>query len=138
MSYTALYIANTDITDSIARDFITNSDSRLDTWMRNTDDEIKALALSLGVSIESIVTPVNYRIKEYAIAYYCFALFQDCYGENEVEDNANDIYKIKLEWYANRVNALRGLISKEMFFYEATANIPASSMVANTGIIWVA
>lgn len=118
MAYTALYITTTDITDSVARDFVSNTDSRLDIWMENTDLNLQALALSLGVQKDSIYTPLNYYVKEFCIAYWCFQAFQDGYGENDVEQDSNDIYKIKLEYYANKVEKLRAQISREMILQE--------------------
>jgi hypothetical protein len=134
MAYTALYIATTDITDSLARDFVNGSDARLDTWMQNTDEEVQALALSLGVTVDVIYTPLNYRVKEYAVAYYCFLLFQDTYGENTVEQDENDIYKKKLEWYANRVDALLPQITKEMFIQSVDTLTPVQ--MVNTGVLY--
>ena len=73
MAYTPLYITTADITDSVARDFITDVDTRLDTWMQRTDENLKSLALSLGVQPSQIYTPVNYSVKEYCIALLFFA-----------------------------------------------------------------
>jgi hypothetical protein len=137
MPYTALYITTSDITDSIARRFVSANDSRLDTWMERTDDEVDAVAMAINVSPENIQTPIHPRIKEYAIAYYCFLIFQDAYGCNEVEDDDNDIYKLKLTYYADRCAALRNQLTKEMFLYESGTDIPASGMV-NSAVIWLA
>lgn len=134
MPYTPLYIATTDITDSIARDFVNGSDARLLQWMQRADEELGALAQSLGVPITSIYTPINSRVKEYVIAYYCFILFQDVNGENEVENPENEVHLKKLLWYQERVNFLRGFITKEMLLQDASALTPAQTIT--TGVIW--
>jgi hypothetical protein len=141
MTYTPLYIATTDITDSIARDFVSGNDSRLDIWMERTDEEVQALAMSLGVGVSSIVVPVNYRIKEYAISYYCFHIFQDCYGKNEVEDNDNDIYKLKLSYYNERVNFLRPQITKDIHQHCDYRPVPIADGQLHTDLVsitWLA
>jgi hypothetical protein len=118
MAYTAKYIAFTDITDSVVRDFVQSGaeDGRHDIWMENTDLDLEQLAVSLGVYSSSIYkTPLNYRIKEYAVAYFCFLVCQDCFGENNVDTADNEVYIRKLEYYEERVEKLRGMITKEMF-----------------------
>ena len=134
MAYTPLYIATTDITDSLARDFIAGSDARVDKWMERTDGELQSMALSLGVPVESIYTPLNSRVKEYAVAYFCFLLFQDTNGENDVENPDNEVYLVKLKWYMERVGFLQTQITRELMMNVMTA-LDASQMVS-TGIMW--
>ena len=134
MSYTPLYIATTDITDSLARDFINGSDARVDKWMERTDGEIQSMALSLGVPVGSIYTPLNSRVKEYAVAYFCFLLFQDTNGENDTENPENEVYLIKLKWYMERVGFLQTQITRELLTNVMTS-VTAAGMVS-TGIMW--
>lgn len=116
MPYTAKYIATTDITDSVARDFVDLIDPRIDTWMTNVDLELESIAQEKGVAPEQIEkTPLHYKIKEYSIAYYCFLVFQDCFGENEVELATQEVHKQKLDYYLNKCNYLRPNLTKEMF-----------------------
>ena len=136
MPYTAKYIATTDITDSAARDFVSGTDSRLDTWMTNTDLEIESIAQEKGISASLIEkTPLHYKIKEYAIAYYCSLIFQDCFGENNVEVSENEVYKEKLKYYLEKCNFLRPNLTKEMFYYEGTSLTPADRI--SGGQIWI-
>jgi L-ribulose-5-phosphate 3-epimerase UlaE len=135
MPYTAKYIATTDITDSIARRYISGSDARLDTWMTNTDLEIESIAQEHGLSTESITVPIHYKVKEYAIAYYCYLIFQDVFGSNEVENPEQEIHKMKLEYCLSKCNALRQMITKEML------SVTSSSLSAHErihgGQIWI-
>lgn len=133
MSYTAKYIAFSDITDSVVRDFVQSGaeDSRHDIWMENTDLELEQLALERGVVSTSIYEPLNYRIKEYAVAYLCFLVCQDCFGENSVDLPENEVYIKKLEYYAKRCELLKTQITKEMFLNTAQ-NLSPVQMVQST------
>jgi hypothetical protein len=126
MSYTAKYIATTDLTDSLARDFVNGSDTRIDKWMENTDLEVECIALQLGVQPASIYTPVNYKIKEYAVCYFYFLLFQNCYAENDVEISDNEAYYKKLEWYQKRCAELKGDLTAALFTMVYTSLTPAN------------
>ena len=136
MPYTAKYIATTDITDSLAKNFIDGTDSRLDAWMTNTDLEIESIAQEKGISTTQIEkTPLHYKIKEYAVAYYCSLIFQDCFGMNTVEIEANEAYKAKLTYYLDKCNFLRPNLTKEMFWVEGTS-LGASDRISG-GQIWI-
>ena len=136
MSYTAKYISTTDITDSVARDFVNATDSRLDIWMQNTDFEIESIAQEKGILPADISkTPLHYKIKEYAIAYYCFLIFQDCFGENEVELSAEEVHNQKLKYYLEKCNFLRPILTKEMFAI-TTADLTPSSRISG-GLIYI-
>lgn len=135
MSYTPLYIAFADITDSVVRDFINLNDTRKDTWMTNTDLEIQALALEKGVYATSIyTTTLGYRIKEYAIAYFCFLVCQDCTAENSVDVPENESYFKKLIWYKERCELLKSQITKEMFLNTAQSLTPMQ--MVSTGVLY--
>lgn len=133
MPYTAKYIAFTDITDSVVRDFVQTGteDGRHDIWMENTDLELEQLALERGVTSASIYEPLNYRIKEYAIAYFCFLVCQDCTAENSVDVPENESYFKKLIWYKERCELLKTQITKEMFLNTAQSLTPVQ-MVQST------
>jgi len=137
MPYTAKYIAFTDITDSVVRDFVQTGaeDGRHDIWMENTDLELEALALEKGVYATSIfIAPLGYRIKEYAIAYFCFLVCQDCTAENSVEVVENESYFKKLIWYKERCEMLKSQITKEMFLNTAQSLTPVQ--MVSTGILY--
>jgi len=137
MPYTAKYIAFTDITDSVVSDFLAtgSQDSRADKWMENTDLEIEMVALERGVYSTSIYeTPLGYRIKEYAIAYLCFLVCQDCFGVNDVEIEVNETYLKKLDYYKNRCELLKSQITKEMFLNTAQSLTPVQ--LVSTGVLY--
>jgi len=137
MSYTAKYIEFTDITDSVVSDFLISgsADSRADKWMENTDLEIEMLALERGVTSTSIYeTPLSYRVKEYAMAYLCFLVCQDCFGTNDVEIEQNETYLKKLEYYRNRCELLKSQITKEMFLNTAQSLSPVQ--LVQTGVLY--
>jgi hypothetical protein len=135
MPYTAKYIATTDVTDSVARDFINGTDSRLDTWMANVDLEIESIAQEKDLATTEIETPIHYKIKEYAIAYYCFLIFQDAFGENAVEVDGQEIHEKKLKYYLEKCNYLRPTLTKAMF--STTGTSLTSSDRIGGGQIWI-
>ena len=129
------YITTADITDRTITNFITGNDSRLTAWMANTDAEIESIAQERGLLATDIETPVHYKIKEYAIAYYCYLVCQDCWGENTVEIPDQEVYKVKLDYYLQKCNFLRNNLTKSMFSYENTS-ISASDRIGG-GQIWI-
>ena len=132
MTYAALYITTADITDSVARDFI--SDSRVLIWMQRADEELGSLALTLGVPIASIYTPVNSRVRDYVIANFCYLLFRDVNGENEVENPGNEVHIVKMKQWKEVIDELRTLITKEQLLQVVTSLTP--SQMVNVGVIW--
>lgn len=134
MAYTAKYITTADLTDSLARDFVAAQDARVDKWMENTDLEVECIGLSLGVQPDNIYEPVNYKIKEYAVCYFYFLLFQDCYAENDVDLTDNESYLNKLKWYKERCNELRPALTKELFTMVYTSVQPSGFV--GTGLIF--
>jgi hypothetical protein len=135
MPYTAKYITTSDVTDSVARDFINGTDSRLDTWMTNTDREIESIAQSMDLSASEIETPIHYEIQKYAVAYYCFLIFQDAFGENAVEVDGQEIHEKKLKYWLEKCNYLRPTLTKAMFSTVGTS-ITSRDRIGG-GQIWI-
>jgi hypothetical protein len=129
------YITTADITDSVARDFVADVDTRLTAWMTNTTAEIESIAQEKGVAVADIETPIHYKIKEYAIAYYCFLIFQDSFGENDVEVAEMEVHERKLQYYLEKCNALRPTLTKEMFSVDNASITPANRI--GGGQIWI-
>jgi hypothetical protein len=125
----------TDVTDSLVRNFVSGSDTRLATWLANTDSEIESIAQERGLLATDIETPVHYKIKEYAIAYYCYLVCQDCFGENTVDIPEQEVYKVKLDYYLQKCNFLRPNLTKNMFLYES-ADLEPSDRIGG-GQIWI-
>ena len=128
------YILSTDITDSQAKAFVTASDSRVTTWLTRVDGEIESIAQEKNVLAANIVTPIHAKIKEYAMAYFCFQVFQDVFTTNNVETPEMEKYRLKLDWYSNRRTQLKAQLTPEMF-YIASANLAANNR-SGGGYLW--
>jgi hypothetical protein len=111
------FLSESDITDSLARDFITSNDSRVQNWLDDVDGEVLALAQELEVPLTSFTMPLHKKVLEYCQAYFCFSCFQDVFGRNDISQSTNETLKLKLDWYANRVDKLKSQITKEMLLY---------------------
>jgi hypothetical protein len=128
------YISSSDITDSQARAFVTANDSRLSTWLARVEDEIESIAQERNVLASDIVEPVHYKIKEYALCYFSFLVFQDVFTTNNVETPEIEKYRLKLDWYKDRCNQLRPTLTKEMFQIES-ASLSANNRIG-AGMLW--
>lgn len=115
------YILTSDITDTQAKAFITANDSRVTTWIARVDGEIESIAQELNVVIASISIPLHAKIKEYALSYFCYLVFQDVFTTNNVENPEIEKYKLKLDWYENRCTKLRPTLTYEMYMYTSTS-----------------
>lgn len=109
------FLATTDITDSIALDFINANDTRVDGWLEMVDGEILSIAQELDADIQAIVMPLHKKILEFAKCYYCLVNFQDTFGRNDVMQGGDETIMKKLEFYIARCNQLRPQLTKEMF-----------------------
>lgn len=111
------------ITDTVVKRFVTAADTRLQTWLDNTESEIITIAKSFGVEEATFVDNVdtngiNYKVKGYIISYFCYLICQDVWCTNDVESSDQEIYKLKLEWYKNVCNDTLAQLTKEMFVYD--------------------
>lgn len=129
------YIETTDVTDTQAKAFITANDGRVTTWMARANAEVESVAQEKDVQIASISTPVHAKIKEYALAYLCFIIFQDVFGTNNNEVSELEKYKVKMEWYENRCQKLKPSLTYEMFTYTSTA-IRGLNRAGGHGLLW--
>jgi hypothetical protein len=111
------FLDSTDITDSLAKDFLTATDANIDDWLDLVDGEILSLAQERDVPLQSISIPLHKKILEYCKAYFCFVCFQDRYGRNDITQAGNETLKLKLIWYKDRCETLRLQCTKEMFLY---------------------
>ena len=106
------YITASDISDTIASGF--NLSSPYD-YLTETDNEVNDLAEQLGVSTDSISTPLHYKIKRYAIVFCVMRLCQDKMGKNNPDLPEIEKYKIKYDQYAKELTQLRQEITYEMY-----------------------
>lgn len=111
------------VTDTVVKRFITATDSRLQIWLDNTELEIITVAKTKGVDETSFVSNVdtngmNYKIKTYIVAYFCYLVCQDVWCTNDVESSDQEIYKLKMEWYKSVCDEAVNQLTKEMFVYD--------------------
>jgi hypothetical protein len=114
-------IMDTDyVTDTIIKRFITASDSRIQSWLDDTENDIMEVCKAHGVTETIFYNNVtdnglNYRIKQYMIAFFCALVCEAVWCTNEVETNDNEIYKIKLDHYTEKYQMIKLELTKEMF-----------------------
>jgi hypothetical protein len=143
----ANYIDAIDITDRIIAEFVTKDDARVPIWLTRTTDEIDALAERLDVAVSSIIwsgasasinpngTEMHPKILEYGRTYFCLQVCEDNVGSNKVDSQMDEIYRIKLQYYSDKLKDLRGQISPSMFTCGDDA-LTAEENVGSQGIIW--
>jgi hypothetical protein len=111
------FLAVADITDSIALDFISANDTRVEAWLDLVDGELLSLAQEREVPLTSICIPLHKKILEYCKCYFCVVCFQDCFGRNDIVETGQETIKLKLDYYLKRCEELRLQCTKEMFLY---------------------
>ena len=108
----ATYISTSDITDDIINDF---GNTIVSAKVELSDDAVESMALSKGVSSGDIETdPVNYLVREWAIAWVCFRICRDYLGKNNLESFDQDKYAVKGKIYFEEMADLDGRITKEV------------------------
>jgi hypothetical protein len=111
------FLSTSDITDSLASDFVTAGDLRVQSWLDLVDGELLSIAQEQEVPLQSICMPLHKKILEYCKSYFCFVCFQDALGRNDMVQTSYETIKIKLDWYALRCEKLRLQLTKQMFLY---------------------
>jgi hypothetical protein len=135
MAATGLFIAPTDITDSIVMQFIAKNDSRLQIWFNLVDSELQSLAQDRGLPSNSITVPLAHaKVKEYAVDYFCYLVFRDNFGTNNVAVSDQEKHKIKLDWYANACQKMRPTLTREMFLWPMNSMYPVNKV--GGGVLW--
>lgn len=125
------FLATADITDSIAKDFLTANDSRVNDWLDLVDGEVLSVAQELEVPLQAISIPLHKKILEYCKSYFCFVCFQDAFGRNDIAQSLNETIKLKLDWYQTRSERLRLQLTAQMFMY-TNLNLTASQRARGT------
>jgi hypothetical protein len=120
------YISTADITDSVAKAFVDASDSRLEQWLTNVDNEIIRMALQNDLLEEDILDPLNSIVKEYLVAYFCLLVFRDNIGSNNVEVSSEEKYRIKYDLYVSETERLRPLCTKDIISTEEASVEPVN------------
>jgi hypothetical protein len=108
------------ITDTIITRFITASDSRVQSWLDDTENDIMEVCKSFGVTENVFSNNVtnnglNYRIKQYMVAYFCSIVCEAVWCTNEVGTDEDEIYKVKLDYYTEKYQKIQMSLTKEMF-----------------------
>lgn len=111
----AIYITEDDITN---KTFNRQTDTAKATYLSHANAEIEDMAIRLNVPIASIVTPIHYKIKRYAVQYALSVFAEDNIGFNN-EDKDNDKYKDLFKRCQYLMQESRPSISSVMFTGEA-------------------
>lgn len=105
----ATYLTTADITDSIKGNF------SLDAYLTLADSEIVNMARKFGLTEDQIDTPLDFCIKQWAIAWVLMRLCLDKAGAANVEGIENDKYFVKFNLYRDQCWHYAKKITKEMF-----------------------
>jgi hypothetical protein len=135
------FLSSDDITDGVLRQPITatTQDSRVQTWLNRTESELISIAQIQGVPPAAFGSNfknngLHYKVKEYAIAYYCFICSQDLWTITNVDPTTEEKYKQKMLWYQERFKQLRPTLTREMIIWPTAALFPVNR--AGVGNIW--
>jgi hypothetical protein len=130
-------ISSDDITDNVLRQPITRTtpDPRVQTWLDRTELELISIAQSVDVAVETFhqsfdLYGLNYKVKEYAICYYCFICSQDLWGTTQDTPTLDEIYKQKIDWYLERCNDLRPTLTSDLFMLQSSSLDSGSQVYA--------
>jgi hypothetical protein len=136
-SYTSAagYISSDDITDSIVMQFISKNDTRIQKWLDLVDADLQSLAQDRGLVSSSITSPLsNAKVKEYAVCYFCYLVFRDNYGTNNVQVSDQEKHKLKLDFYASTCQKMRPTLTREMFLWPMNSMLPVNKV--GGGVLW--
>ncbi len=87
------YITVADITHVHLQQFASAS-GVLDAYVDETNDQYEDIALQLGVTVETLVTPIPILSKRYLNAYLTSRFAEDSIGTNNVEITDEDMYVV--------------------------------------------
>jgi len=103
------YISSGNITATVASDF------NISGYIDRANDHIESIAYSLGVTPSGITTPVNFLLKEYAIAWCYREIYQDKIGANNIEIGESDKYLLLYNIQNDEVERLRKYLNPSIF-----------------------
>jgi len=118
------YLSPEDITDKVVLTFLNNLDSRYESWFKQCDQEIEAIAMDEGILPSMIKQPLDTRIYQYAVAWLCMKVCFDNILFNNPDNMDTDKYKIKYEVYRTEAERLRSQITRNMFYIEDKSMLP--------------
>lgn len=111
------FLSVSDITDSLALDFVNAGDTRVQSWLDSVDGELMSLAQERGAAVDQIFVPLHKKLLEYCKSYFCIMCFQDAFGRNDISQTNQETIKLKLDYYMQRCATMRKEITREMFLY---------------------
>lgn len=109
------FLSTSDITDSLALDFVNAGDTRVQSWLDSVDGELMSLAQERGAPVDQIFVPLHKKLLEYCKNYFCVCCFQDAFGRNDIAQSAQETIKLKLDYYLERCSNMRKELTREMF-----------------------
>ena len=116
------YLEPSDVKSNLSQGFDLNP------YLDEADLEVEDLANRLGVrSISSIVTPLQYKIKRYAVVFVLMRLAQDKIGTNS-PDIALEKYRTQFDMYKTELRELFPQITSQMFTGDVDSIISRTSV----------
>lgn len=101
------YITDEDITATVAADFNVSG------YIDRANDHIETLAYSFGITPSGISTPVDFILKEYAMAWMYRAMYKDKIGANNIAMGETDKYFVLYNIQNDEVEKLRRFITED-------------------------
>jgi len=122
------YIVSSDINATVASDF------ELSGYLERANNHIDTLAYSVGVPYSGIAYPVDFLLKEYGVAWFYRAIYQDKIGANNNSVGEGDKYLLLYNIQNDEVERLRKYMTYDVLVGEATTpNSTASSVTLFRG-----
>lgn len=119
------YLTTADITDTIKGSFdLTN-------YLTLADAEIVNKARSYGLLETDIATPIDFCIKQWAVAWVLMRLCLDKTGASNPENIEGDKYFIKYNIYRDQNWYYAKKLTKEMFLGTVETQTDMTGMVGN-------
>jgi hypothetical protein len=85
--------------------------------------------------VTSITIPLAHaKVKEYCVDYFCYLVFRDNFGTNNLPVTDQEKHKVKLDWYAKACEKMRPTITREMFLWPMNALFPVNKV--GGGTLW--
>jgi hypothetical protein len=124
----ATYITSTDLTDSILTGFDTTA------YLVRANLAIENLAREYGVQVNSIVTPIDYNVKLWAVYWLMKEILREKSLENNITgDASSEKYLLKYQMYYDECNRMKRTLNREMFLgmvvNAATASATSGKML---------
>ena len=121
------YITASDLTATVADDFNVSG------YVDNANNHLEYIAQTLDVAPSGMVYPINYVLKEYAMAYAYRSMYMDKIGANNTEILDGDKYLVMYNLQNDEVERLRSNITYEVIGVSGTLT---GNTTARTDLIY--